>query len=811
MATTPEQLRKLVKSKKGSLAFAWLADMEHKAGRTADALQWLDTGLQQYPNHVTGWCVKGNILRKQGDAAGSRDCFQKVLELDTFHLSAMLQLAEIHMELAEGENAYFLLQDLKDLDALAPDLPEVPKDLLPSDFSATKSKSTIMDNIFPTQELLVSLDDSFLENSFDDLDGEKPPFELQAELEAALAQTPTQDSSAEEFFPDGPISSDTGVVPLFNTMFGAEDAEPPKPPVLDRITTTPTAQSLLSAVTVNETPTIDSVVDSSLFQEPVSNSSPIVVPEPPAKDLSTAMDELFGDDDVVPPLPTASVAKDESGLLEGVSGALADMFGTDPDELPFDTSSSLDSFSESSENSDSSSGVAKSLDDLFGPGEDDLPVESSSSPFDAPLTSDFSQTLEPAIEEESPFEKASTFAPPSEEGSMGGVSNALDDLFGPEEDDLPIDSNSSFFGSSEDSSELSKLEDSESDELENPFEKAPSFAPPKEESALGGLSNALDDLFGPEEDELPIDSTQSVASSSLFDTPLEASAFTNELATNEIESPFEKALPLDPPATDSAFGGATSSLDDLFGSAEEELPLESSELFTPPDNSFLDSSTNSPQAEESDLIQELHPSSPFVPPILDDDEPMGDLFGPVDAEEDMGGDATMQELGSLLDDALPDTETELPTMAEPGSFGSSVGNAFDDLFGEETIKDDVLVEESSNIFGSVLPEPEEEGAHLDESLAQSLIEDPTKPFQEQENTPEKDDVSTAFDSLFGEDDEYIEEESLQATQPTLTLAEVYETQGHLEQALQVYMSLQEKDPSTPGIAEKIESIKSRLG
>ncbi len=313
------------------------------------------------------------------------------------------------------------------------------------------------------------------------------------------------------------------------------------------------------------------------------------------------------------------------------------------------------------------------------------------------------------------------------------------------------------------------LENSLNDALEKEsfFEKdSEASAEPIEEAVSGSdVSSAISDFFGAEED--------------LFEEAKPASPFSNIEIPVSLEDPepevqestpspfemsaFEKSAE-SVPAEESSVGLETA-FDSLLG--EDELPEESS--------SFEKSAESVPAEESSVGLETAFDSLLGEDELPEESSSFEKSAESVPAEESSVGLETAFD--SLLgEDELPEESSSFEKSAESvPAEKSSVGleTAFDSLLGE-----DELPEESSSFEKSAEAVPAEESsvgletepnddlaAFAVPAPALDLDEEPAESLSDLLGTSvEKDEtgISSAFDSLFGEEDELLDDASLKA-------------------------------------------------
>jgi len=98
--------------------FARLADFELKRGNAKAASKIVVKGLQQLPDSVSGWIVKGNLHLSLKQAKLARTAFEKALQFDQDIPFAHRQCAELAAEEGDQEGYLFHLRHLARLESL---------------------------------------------------------------------------------------------------------------------------------------------------------------------------------------------------------------------------------------------------------------------------------------------------------------------------------------------------------------------------------------------------------------------------------------------------------------------------------------------------------------------------------------------------------------------------------------------------------------------------------------------------------------------------------------------------------------------
>lgn len=447
--------------------------------------------------------------------------------------------------------------------------------------------------------------------------------------------------------------------------------------------------------------------------------------------------------------------------------------------------------------------LASALDDLFGE-DDDLPIES---PTATRIVSE-TPTFESTPEVKSPIIRDAGSTPDND--LQGGLADALDGLFG-EEDDLPVESPLS-------TKQVSiSPEHTVVPESRIPIIRDTETSP--ENDLQGGLADALDGLFG-EKDDLPEENIQNTIP---VVEAAEKPASIPESANN-----MDNSLTV----------GVSDALDGLFGEEESlaQIPEAKNELTTGVEDALSDL-----LGSEEDLpFEEPSRGATTMDEILGGPATAADLPDP--EKEVVGLENLADSLYSVPDSAPEKTEEVLDLK-------SGVSDALADLFGEQEEESLAQVEpriqeisgqSEDSPFADLLAghdtENHEEGAVLGGDLAASLIDDPVQPLVTPEDKAEvqkpiqlqeesfSGGMSSALTNLFGSEleedlsdllDESHSKSSVvsdsegSSLAATMTLAELYLSQGHGRDALQVYKELDAKAPSIE-IKAKIIEIQNRI-
>lgn len=429
----------------------------------------------------------------------------------------------------------------------------------------------------------------------------------------------------------------------------------------------------------------------------------------------------------------------DDGLFEKSSGSMDSLGDGSLSANPFEKSSEADSLSFGNDDSVEDS-VDKAFGDAFGAEADDaLDAPASSSPF----TSSF-------LDEEPAAESAEPAAPAAEsfesvEDSFGMDSSSSDDPFAALAAMLPNNDAADDATMDELSASLDSVMDSfDSDTADKPVEEFP-----VDDNVSGNDVNAaLSDMFGLDEDleaeEVP------AAKADSFST------VTDEKAEENASKIFETQPSSDKPmSVDDAF-------DSIFG--EDELPDEA------------------PAAEPA--VAEDVAVEPF-------------------AAEPAIEDVSIEE--PVFEKSVEEPAAEVEAPAAPAAPAAdkplSVDDAFDSIFGEDELPDEApaadpaVVEETADSLSEIV-EPAEEPKFVAEVDVPTdpVIASPMDFMNDDDNTA----VGSAFDSIFGAEDDLPEEN-------TEKIVETADEAPVAESSLAEQVDLAEVELEMPAVEGKSES------
>ena len=518
----------------------------------------------------------------------------------------------------------------------------------------------------------------------------------------------------------------------------------------------------------SEPSTADASADS--FEMPATADS---IDSPNAEESSS--EEGLADDpfaSLAAMLPNGDAADDST--MEDLSASLESAM----DSIKTDESESLTEEFGAEENI-SGSDVSSALSDMFGLDDDLEPEETTSaSPF---ANAAVSEDIPESIDDNAQSNAASIFESASVEDKPQSIDDAFGDIFG--EDELPEEKPVGENAASEETLDVSEAEDvapksieslaeaplndgfeEKEDEGSSLFEKSAEVDKPQ------SIDDAFSDIFG--EDELPEESSGSGLFEKSADADMnltgsdEAPALEETASADEFKldeepaAPAEAAPAADEPTTiDNAF-------DSIFGEdelpeekpvAEEslELPAEETpaeeETFKLDDEPALETPAEEASAEETVADLELPAEESLeLPPAEEtpaeeetfklDDEPAAEDAPAIESPIDNLFADDKSEDESLTLDAPAETVDEAPALESP----------IDNLFADDTPA------ETEELVADV---PAEETPVTE---APAVEETPVEEAPAQPASDSAFSVDSAFDSIFGADDDLPEEKPVTA-------------------------------------------------
>lgn len=127
-ASSPErlaELRRRWQAEPGSRLFLQLAEEYRRAERHGEAVEVLQAGLADHPNHVSAHVALGRARLAMGEAAAAVGSLERALDLDATNLVANKALVEAYLAQGEREKARQRLDLYRLLNDADPDVPEL--------------------------------------------------------------------------------------------------------------------------------------------------------------------------------------------------------------------------------------------------------------------------------------------------------------------------------------------------------------------------------------------------------------------------------------------------------------------------------------------------------------------------------------------------------------------------------------------------------------------------------------------------------------------------------------------------------------
>jgi pilus assembly protein FimV len=634
VAATLESVKKAIGKKSSSLAFAWLADLERKAGKPDVALDTVNTGLTYLRDYLPGLLVRSAIyfdLERYDDVIESCEA---IVKKDPFCIAAWRRLGAAYQkknQIGKRNFCYRMVHDMDPLDSFWKEeynfVP--PEDIVPEEDSSVVEGNEISEtqDVQNVQEESFEMPPELAVSTPPDLENEDP-FSLLTNLlpsdedgmqdtsleslESSLDDVMEVISEKEETLPEyfgGDDISETDVSSAFSSMFGMDDELPSEKPV------SPFASFEIPTSIDDEEDASEPEPEVSIPEEPKLSS---LVEEEKPQSLSSAFDDIFGADE----LPE-------------------EKFDSDDFTSGFEKSSSAEAPSfEESISDDFTSGFEKSSS-----------VETPS--FEESISDDFT----------SGFEKSSSVEAPSIEESISD------------------DFTSGFEKSS--SVETPSFEESISDDFTSGFEKSSSVEAPSFEESIS------DDFTSGFEKSSSVEAP-SIEDSGVDIAPQKEESLIDQIKESddilpEIKSSSNKAEPQK--AADEFISAVDSSLSALFGEDDLDLPQEKESAPTDVSKNSIENSFTALFGEDDDLVL---PSKDAEQKEKND----GTLFHSL--EEDV--DSSFESLFGKEDDSFelkkdsPASSYSQPVPPlNPVEVGNEISGAFATLFSSD--EDDDLPEE----------------------------------------------------------------------------------------------------------------------
>ena len=460
-------------------------------------------------------------------------------------------------------------------------------------------------------------------------------------------------------------------------------------------------------------------------------------------------------------LPNGDAAEDST--MEDLSASLESAM----DSIKTDESETLAEEFGTEENI-SGSDVSSALSDMFGLDDDLEPEETSSaSPFASAAAS--GSEIPATIDDNALSNAASVFDTPAAEDKPQSIDDAFGDIFG--EDELPEEKpqeqaepqKESSFGSIEDLAEspLNEGIEDQDGEGESLFEKSAEVSAPVEDKPQS-IDDAFGDIFG--EDELPEEKPQAEAAEPAAEESLELPGSLAEESLSDDEGGlFEKSASADMNLT-----GDSGLAEEPAAPVAEEKPAEDAP--TTIDNAFDSIFGDDELPEEKPAEDSLNLESP-IDNLFGDDKPA--------AEEEltMADDAPVLE--SPIDNLFAD---DAPAAAEPAAEEAPVA--------EEP---------------AAIEEPVAEVPAAEEPAIEAPAVEET-PVVAQPASDSSFSVDSAFDSIFGADDDLPEEKPAEAAAPA-------EAQPTLEEkvSLEEQVNQAEAELEMPEVKAESSDLAQEMG
>ena len=315
MAATLESVKKAIGKKSSSLAFAWLADLERKAGKPDVALDTVNTGLSYLHDYLPGLLVRSAIYFDLERFDEVIEACEFIVKKDPFCIAAWRRLGAAYHKINQIGKRNFCYRMVHDMDPLDSFWKEEYTFIPPEDIAVEEkaeelesvsndvSKSVdLQDDSFeiPSEEAanvaLATPPDLSNEDPFSLLTNLLPSDEDNAEdaslesLESTLDNVMDKILGADEGLPEffgGDDISENDVSSAFSSMFGMDDELP--------------SEKTVSPFASFEIPTSIDDEEDVPEPEPVATVAEEVKPEKEEEkpqSLSSAFDDIFGQDEL---------------------------------------------------------------------------------------------------------------------------------------------------------------------------------------------------------------------------------------------------------------------------------------------------------------------------------------------------------------------------------------------------------------------------------------------------------------------------------------------------------------------------------
>jgi tetratricopeptide (TPR) repeat protein len=119
------ELRRRWQAEPGSRLFLQLAEEYRRADRHAEAVEVLEKGLEQHPNHVSAHVALGRVRLDMGEPGSAAQALERALELDVTNLVANKLLIEAYLGRGEKERARQRLELYRLLNDSDPDVADL--------------------------------------------------------------------------------------------------------------------------------------------------------------------------------------------------------------------------------------------------------------------------------------------------------------------------------------------------------------------------------------------------------------------------------------------------------------------------------------------------------------------------------------------------------------------------------------------------------------------------------------------------------------------------------------------------------------
>lgn len=119
------ELRRRWQAEPGSRVFLQLAEGYRRADRHAEAVEVLEKGVAQHPDHVSAHVALGRVRLDMGEPGNAAKALERALELDVTNLVANKLLIEAYLERGERERARQRLDLYRLLNDSDPDLADL--------------------------------------------------------------------------------------------------------------------------------------------------------------------------------------------------------------------------------------------------------------------------------------------------------------------------------------------------------------------------------------------------------------------------------------------------------------------------------------------------------------------------------------------------------------------------------------------------------------------------------------------------------------------------------------------------------------